>query len=146
MGARATRSTGPASAAMTTVALGWAGPLRSIPVERMLGWRKRCEEGVIWMGVHKRATEKGLNFRQTECFFFASKGVRTPLGPSPTGSANPMNIGLRFVWDVEVDDKVNAIHMNTAPGDVCCHDYRNVASAEIVQRFHSCCLIHGARQ
>ena len=146
MGARATRSTGASSAAMTTVALWWAGSMWAVPIERMLRRRKGGKERVVGMGVDEWPPQERLNFRQTEGFLFAGKGVRATFGPGSSRTANPMDIGFRFVRDVEVDHEVDAIDMNPTPGDIGRHHYGNIASAEIVQRFHSCCLIHGARQ
>jgi len=36
--------------------------------------------------------------------------------PKPSASANPMEVGLSHLWEVEVDDDVDGLNVNT-PGE-----------------------------
>jgi hypothetical protein len=64
----------------------------------------------------------------------AAQRDRYPGGTGAGGSANAMDIILRHVWQLEIDDVRHALHIDATGGDVGGHEHPGVTGTEAGER------------
>jgi hypothetical protein len=75
-----------------------------------------------------------LDIAQKFFFFSIAKGKRGTAGACPACSADPMDIGLGYIRQLEIDHMGEVIDIDTPCSDICRYQYPGVPVLEVYER------------
>lgn len=67
-------------------------------------------------------------------FLGVAEGVGGAAVARPASAPNAMDVCLRYVWQIDVDDIFEIVHIDTAGGDVCCDQHSSCPRFEVAER------------
>jgi len=76
--------------------------------------------------------DQALDISQIGALFRFAKGKGSSVGAGAGGAADPVNVSLRFVWQIEIDDERDAFDIDSACRDVGSDQDADGAFSELV--------------
>src|SRR5579871_4694546 len=108
-------------------------------------WRDLCSGGRLG---HPRNGLSGqlLDRRNRLPVSRADDGDRGARTPRPGGAPDAVNVVVRMMWHVEIEDVADIWNVETTRGDIGGYQQRHLPAPELLERSHACRLIHVAMQ
>lgn len=101
-----------------------------------MNWRSRPHWSQAHRGLENRNDLLGqaLDIAQVNPLVTRTKGYSLTRGSCAGGAADTMDIGLRHVRQIEIDNMADAINVDTARGNIGCDQQFRMSGAECFQR------------
>ena len=96
---------------------------------------------VVVIGIDRNRSANGLfDLAKQSLAFLVTKRNGTAFRPGPCGPSNSVNVGIRFVGEVVVDDQIDSLDVDAPRCDIGCNENADLSASKIFEGTNPCAL------